>query len=226
MATFDAYYEATERRRLRRWAGATAISAIGLFAIANSVWAFEMPDSEALAPELVDFYTDNARRIVGGALLSLVSIALLVVSASALRGVLVDLEEDAMLGDVVFGGAMLTGVAGIGAETINMVGGMRAHDDELTEELALAVFDISYVLGSYAAALGVGLLLIAVGVASVRNRGLLPSWLGVVSVGLGLAMVTPLAAHYLGEYAVGPGFLILAALGALLLRDPPELSES
>jgi hypothetical protein len=43
-------------------------------------------------------------------------------------------------------------------------------------------------------------------------------------VAIGLAMVTPLAGYVLGEYTVGPCFLVVAVLGVLLLNDRKELS--
>jgi hypothetical protein len=99
-----------------------------------------------------------------------------------------------------------------------MAATLRAGDGELTEPLALALFDISYVFGSYASGIGFGVVMLAIGAAALRSRALLPRWLAVVAVVIGSAMVTPLAGYVLGEYTVGPCFLLLAVLGVLLLR--------
>jgi len=109
----------------------------------------------------VDFYNDLSGRIVAGGLLSLIAIALFVVFASALRSILIELEKDELLANVAFGGALLALATGLGAETINMAAALRAGDGELTQSLAKALFDTSYVLGYNAAGVGMGLLVLA-----------------------------------------------------------------
>ena len=199
--------------RMQLWAGASAVATAVLFAAANALWAFEMPDRGASGAELLDFYGDLSGRIVAGGLLSLIAIALFVVFASAFRSVLIELDGDELLANVAFGGALLGLAAGIGAETINMAAALRAGDGELTAPLALALFDTSYVLGYNAAGVGIGLVALATGAAALRARALLPRWLAVVALALGLALLTPLS-----EYVLGPAFLLLLVLGVLLLR--------
>lgn len=202
-----------------RWAGLSAIAAVLVFAAANVLWAFEQPAPGASGPELVDFYGDLSDRIVIGAFGSLVSIAIFVVFASALRSVLIELEGDELYANIAFGGTLLGLAAGLGAETINMAAAMRAGDGELTQPLALALFDISYVLGSYAGGIGFGLLTLATCAVALRARALLPRWLAVVGLAVGVALITPLAGYALGEYTVGPCFVILLILGIRLLRS-------
>jgi hypothetical protein len=62
-----------------------------------------------------------------------------VLFASGIRAILRELEGDDVLATTAFGGALLVMAAGLGAETINMVGALRAHDGQLTPELARAV---------------------------------------------------------------------------------------
>lgn len=88
----------------------------------------------------------------------------------------------------------------------------------LTEPLAQALFDISYVLGSYAGGIGFGVTLLAIVAVALRSGALLPRWLAMSALAIGLAMVTPLAGYVLGEYTVAPCFLLVAVLGVLLLR--------
>jgi hypothetical protein len=202
-----------ELPRIHRWAGVSAIAAALLFAGANALWGFEQPEWGAAAPELVDFYEDLSGRIVAGGLLSLVSIALFVVFASALRGLIVAIDGNELFANIAFGGSLLGLAAGIGAESINMAAAMRASDGELTEPLALALFDISYVLGYNAAGIGIGVLALAVGVVALRSGALLPRWLAVIAIVLGAGLLTPLS-----EYLLGPAFLLLLALGVLVLR--------
>jgi hypothetical protein len=189
-----------------------------VFSAANAIWAFEQPAPGSSAAELIDFYTDLSSRIVVGGLASLFSIAIWTFFAGALRSVLAELEGDELLADVAFGGTLLGLATGFGAEAVNMAAAFRADDGELTEPLALALFDISYVFGSYATGIGFGVALLAIGAVALRSGALLPRWLGLVALALGLAMVTPLAGYVLGEYTVAPCFLLLATLGVLLLR--------
>lgn len=204
--------------RAQRWAGVSAIAAVVLFLVANALWAFEQPAAGASGPELLDFYGDLSDRIVAGGLLSLTSIAISVVFASALRSVLIESEGDELLANVAFGGMVLGAAAGVGAEGINAAAAIRAGDGELSEPLALALFDISYMLGSYASGVGFGLVMLAVGWAALRNAALLPRWLAWVTVAVGVAMITPLFGFVLGEATVVPGFLIVVVLGIRLLR--------
>lgn len=220
-------YPSTARLpRSHRWTGLSALAGFIVFAAANAIWAFEQPARGSSAPDLVDFYTDLSERIVIGGLGSLFSIAIFVVFASGLRSILAELDGDELLADVAFGGAILGLAAGIGAESINMAAALRAGDGELTEPLSLALFDISYVFGSYAVGIGFGVTMLAVGAAALRTRALLPHWLAVVAVVIGVGMVTPLAGYALGEYTVAPAFLFLAVLGVLLLRGSALASRS
>jgi hypothetical protein len=206
-------YRSSGLPRAHRWAGLSAVGTAVLFASANALWGFEQPGPEASGPELLSFYGDLSGRIVVGALLSLISIAMFVVFASALRGVLIELEGDELLANVAFGGAILGLATGLGAETINMAAALRAGDGQLTGSLAQALFDISYVLGYNAAGIGIGLLTLSIGAAALRAKAMLPRWLAVVSLALGAALLTPLS-----HYVLGPSFLLLLILGVLLLR--------
>ena len=202
-----------ELPRSHRWAALSGIAAAIVFAVANALWALDQPAWGASGPELVDFYTDASDRIVAGGFLSLIAIALFVVFASALRSVLVDLEGDELLANVAFGGAILAMAAGVGAETINAAAALRAGDGELSESLAQALFDSSFVLGYYAAGIGLGLVALATAGAALRAKALMQSWLAIVGLALGAALVTPLS-----QLLLGPSFLYLLALGVLLLR--------
>lgn len=220
------YLTTRELPRAHRWAGISALSAFVLFSAANAIWAFEQPAPGSSAPDLVHFYTDLSSRIVVGGLGSLLSIAIFVVFASALRGILAELEGDELLANAAFGGTILGLAAGLGAESVNLAAALRAGDGELTEPLALALFDISYVFGSYATGIGFGVAMLAIGAVALRSGKLLPRWLAFVAVVIGLAMVTPLAGYLLGEYTVAPCFLLLAVLGVLLLRGSALASRS
>jgi hypothetical protein len=207
---------------VRRWTGLSAIAGFVVFSAANAIWAFEQPDPGASGAELVEFYTDLSSRIVAGGLGSLFSIGIFVVFAAGLRRTLAEVG-DRVLADAAFGGTILGLAAGLGAESVNMAAALRAGDGELSEAVAVALFDISYVFGSYASGIGFGVAALALGAAALRSGELLPRWLAWVGVAIGAAMVTPLTGYLIGEYTVGPALLLFAALGVLLLvrRDLP-----
>jgi hypothetical protein len=206
------YLRARALPRSHRYAGWSALVTAILFGIANALWVLDQPGFGVSAPHLVRFYRDSSGRIVTGALLSLVSFALFITFASAFRAVLVELEEDELHANMAFGSVLMVVAAGFGAETINMAAALRAGDGHLSGTLAQALFDSSYVLGYNAAGIGLGLLAIAVGAAALRVRALLPMWLRLVAVALGILLLTPLS-----RYLLGVGFLLLGILGARLL---------
>jgi hypothetical protein len=205
-----------------RWCGWSGVGAVVAFSAGNALWAFEQPNPAASGNELIDFYGANSGEIVAGAGLSLFSIALLTIFAGALRQVLRGLGRHGMLADTAFGGILLGLAAGLGAETINMAAAIRAGDDALSRPLAEALFDTSYVLGSYAAGIGLGVMMIAVGVIAIQSRRLLPQWLAAPAVALGVVLATPIGGYLLGEYTVAPAFVLILIVSVSLLRRPPE----
>jgi hypothetical protein len=203
----------------RRIAGLSGLAAAIVFGAGNALWGFEQPKSGAPAGEVVEFYADNSSEIVAGGSISLVSVALFVLFASAIRAMVREVDRDDVLATTAFGGAVLAMAAGLGAETINMVGALRADGGDLTPDLARALFEISYVLGFNAAGVGIGLFLLATAAAALRSRALLPRWLALLAIAVGLAFLTPLSV-----FLLGPGVLALAVASALLLRPAKALA--
>jgi hypothetical protein len=199
----------------RRVTGLAGLVVAIVFGAGNAMWAFDQPDAGAPGREIVAFYADASARIVAGASLSLVAIAVFVLFASGLRAILREYEDGDVLATTAFGGALLMVAAGLGAETINMVGALRADDGHLTKELGQAVFEISYVLGYNAAGVGIGVLLLATAAVALRARALLPRWLALLLAVVGLACLTPLS-----RFLLGPSVLLLAVLSARFLRAP------
>ena len=152
--------------------------------------------------------------IVAGASLSLLSVALFVLFASGVRAILREHEGEDLLAATAFGGALLLVAAGLGAETINMVGASRAGDGQLTPELGRALFEISYVLGYNGAGVGIGIFLLAIAAVALRARALMARWLALVLLVVGVAFMTPLA-----RFLVGPSLLLLIVASAQLLRS-------
>jgi MFS family permease len=196
-----------------RFAGWSALATTILFGIGNALWVFDQPGFGASGGHLVRFYREGSGRIVTGALLSLVSFALFLVFASAFRVVLVELEEDELHANMAFAGVLMVVAAGFGAEGINMAAALRAADGHLSEILAQALFETSYVFGYNAAGIGLGVLSVAVGAAALRARALLPRWLAAIAVVLGVLLLTPLS-----RYLLVAGFVLVGVVGYRLLQ--------
>jgi hypothetical protein len=208
-----------QRLATRRITGLAGLGVVVLFGVGNALWAFEQPDAGAPAREIVAFYTDTSTEIVIGGSLSLAAIALFVLFASGVRALLREHEADDLLATTAFGGALLAMAAGLGAETINMVGALRADGGELTRELGQALFEVSYVLGYNGAGVGIGIFALAIAAVALRSRALLPRWLALLLLMVGVAFLTPLS-----RFLLGPSILLLAVVSANLLR--PSASDA
>src|SRR5688572_1719595 len=127
----------------RRYAGWTGLAAAGIFAVANALWGIDMPEDGTSIPEVVAFYEDRADRIVIGGGLSIVAVSLFVAFAAGVRQVMLEAGGADYLATTAFGSVVLGMAAGLGAEATNMAAALRAQDDELTDTLAQALFEIS-----------------------------------------------------------------------------------
>jgi hypothetical protein len=184
-----------------------------LFGVGNALWVFDQPEAGATVGEITAFYTDTSARIIAGGSLSLLSIALLILFASGVRAILREYEGDDLLATAAFGGAILLVAAGLGAETLNMVGAWRADDGQLTPELGRALFEISFVLGYNGAGVGIGVLLLAIAAVALRARALMPRRLALLLCLVGLAFITPLS-----RFLLAPSILLLVLASVQLLR--------
>ena len=202
-----------QRLTTRRITGLAGLGAVLLFCIGNALWAFEQPDAGAPAREVVAFYTTNSTEIVVGASLSLFAVAFFVLFASGVRVILREHDGDELFATAAFGGALILVAAGLGAETINMVGALRAEDGSLTPQLGQSLFEISYILGYNGAGVGIGIMLLAVAAVALRTPALMPRWLALLLLVGGLASMTPLS-----RFLLGPAVLLLAVASVRLLR--------
>lgn len=183
-----------------------------LFAGGNALWALEQPEAGASAHRIVSFYQGASDRIIVGASISLLAGALLVFFASGVRTLLRDHAPDDTLPSAAFGGLLLVVAAGLGAETINMAGALRAQHGQLTPELSRALFETSYVLGYNAAGVGVAVLLGSIAAVAWSSPSLLPRWATVALFVVALAFVTPLS-----RFLLAPAILLLAVASVRLL---------
>jgi hypothetical protein len=206
--------------RARRYAGLSGIAFVVLFGAGSALWGLDMPAAGTPVTEILDFYRDTSGRIEAGASLSLLGVAAFLLFAAAVRRVLADAGGDDVLATTAFGGALLGLAAGLGAETINMVGALRASDDELSPELAQSLFEISQVLGSTATGVGIGVFALATAAVALRTGLILPRSLAIVTFAVGISLLTPLS-----RVNVVPGaamLLITSIIAVVLLKGTVE----
>jgi hypothetical protein len=149
---------------------------------------------------------------------AVVAVVLFAVFACALRRVLLDHGSGGLFADLALAGTLLGITPGPEAETVNLAAALRAGDEQLSEPLAATLFDVSYVLGSYAIGPGLGLLAAALGLAALRSPGLLPRPLALAGLVVAAALVTPRAGATIGEYTAAPPLVLVVAVGSRLLR--------
>jgi len=199
----------------RRYAGMSGLAFVVLFGAGSALWGLEMPAPGSPATEVVDFYRETSNRIVVGASLSLVGIAVFVLFAASVRQVLVEAGGDDFLATTAFGGALLGMAAGLGAETINMVGALRAHDGELSDALARSLFETSQILGSTASGVGVAIFALATAVTALRTGQVLPRSLALIVLAIGIVLLTPLS--HISEVTGGALLLVTLIIAPVLL---------
>jgi hypothetical protein len=199
--------------RSRRLTWIAGLAAAVLFMVGSGIWALDQPTAGASAEEIADFYSDASTRIVIGGSLTLVAIALFTIFASGMRLILREHDVDDLFGLTAFGGMLLLLAAGVGAETINMAGAMRAADDDLSAELGRSLFEISYVLGYNGAGVGAGTALLATAGAAWRSPGFLARRAAPVLAVAGLLLMTPLSVYLFGPTVVA--FAIVAGRAAV-----------
>ncbi len=207
-------------RGAERTAGVSGIAGAVLFGIGSAIWGLDMPEDGTPIAEVVDWYQDVADRIVIGGSLSLLAVAVFLLFAGAMRRVLADAEGEDLLASTAFGGLLLAMAVGIGAEGINLVAALHAQDGELSEGLAQPLFEISQILGGVLTAVGLGVFAIATAVVALRSGLVLPRWVAIVTLVLGIALLTPLA-HV--NWVAGAVLVLLGGMiGATLLLRAPE----
>jgi hypothetical protein len=206
----------------RRLIGAAGLTALLLFGVGNSLWAFDSPDSGAPAGELLRFYADKSSSIEVGVSLSFAALAAFLYFAVGLRELLARFDADGVLATTAFAGALVAALCGLGSQAINLAGGMLASNGNLGASTARTAFELARVFGFYAAPVGFGLLLIAIAAISLRARAIMPGWLARVTIAVGLALFTPVA-----PAALHPAVLLLIVVAVLVIRAPdPEAAPA
>jgi hypothetical protein len=190
---------AAPRDSFTRFAPLSGLAVFALFAVGNLLWSIDIPATDAGGAELASFYEDRSTQIIVGASLSILAVVLFVWFSALLRDRLeAELgDRGASLPTAAFGGAILAFTVGLGAETINMAGALRAASDEgISPGAAQAYFDISQILGFNAAGVGLATLIAATSVATIRGSRILPPGLVVPALILAVTLLIPVVVRF------------------------------
>jgi hypothetical protein len=200
--------------RVHRYAPLSGVAFVVLFAVGSTLWALDQPAIGADPSEIVDFYRGTSARILVGGSLSLVSIAPLVWFGSILRDALTEAESDHPTGLplTAFGGILLVCAVGLGAETINMVGAVRAEDDGGLSPGASA-------FGYWSAGAALAVVAASTAVVAIRTDRILSRRFAWATLALAAALMTPVLITSTGKFAFSLPLLLLAAISISIYRE-------
>jgi hypothetical protein len=208
--------------RVHRYAPLSGVAFVVLFAVGSTLWALDQPAIGADPSEIVDFYRGTSARILVGGSLSLVSIAPLVWFGSILRDALTEAESDHPTGLplTAFGGILLVCAVGLGAETINMVGAVRAEDDGgLSPGAAQTYLDVSSAFGYWSAGAALAVVAASTAVVAIRTDRILSRRFAWATLALAAALMTPVLITSTGKFAFSLPLLLLAAISISIYRE-------
>lgn len=194
-----------------RIGGAAGLVFVAVGAVELALAGGPVPRPGAGTEQAVGYFADGGA--AGAvAVLTAAAGALFLVFAAALRGVL----ADRWLGDLAWGGALVTVVLAFAGQATQQVGWMLAADLPAATVEALSTL-VGFLFGF--ALVGGAILAVVTGVAARRTRHL-PGWLGALG-GLVAAVVLAGVAGTPAAAAAFPTFLVwLVATSVVLLRLP------
>ena len=171
------------------------------------------------AADLVSFFSANSGSVTTGAYLALLGAAFLAVFAGSVAG-RIRAADGGFLADVVLaGGAASAATIGVGWAVMPIAAERATSAGGLDPATAVSLFDVySSMAGSVLPMLS-GALVAAAGLAALSTR-VLPGWLGIVSLLLALALVSPV-----GYLAVAGLALWVPVVGIALYIAPEPATE-
>lgn len=170
-----------------------ALSGAGFFVLATAgYFAYpSAPDFMAKAPAVQAFYVGQHGAVLAANTLYLLSGMLLLVFAAALRAELRggkggELTATAVFGALIAGASLMIASAGV-----DMAGALHVQEQgTIAPQSASVLWDLNHILFGLAAPMALAVAVLGCALASLRD-GALPSWLGAVSLALGVALAIP-----------------------------------
>jgi hypothetical protein len=196
----------TRWERLAPLSGVLAfvLTAVGLVLTSDS------PDFLAEPREIADYYADDSGKVIGAAYIGLLGTVAYIVFVGVLRNRLRRAEgPEGRLSAIAFAGGVAAAAPLLMIDIFNLAGGLRADEDgRIDPGTAASLFDLSG-LSLVAAAMAVSVLVFATAALALRT-GVLPRWLGWISVLVGIGLLTPVSYIFLALFLVW--MLVVAVL--------------
>jgi hypothetical protein len=178
---------------LARWQRMEPLAGV-LFVVLGVIALFTAGGEDFLADpsELADFYADDSGRIIAGEIIGGFAIFVFFWFVGAVRNRLrVSETPEGGLPALAFGGGIAGATLVLVANAATMAAAFRADDDgRIDPAAAAALNDLSSVIVGIAAPVAMAVFLAATGVVSIAT-GVLPRWLGWVSLLLALGFLIP-----------------------------------
>ncbi|HET7054009.1 MAG TPA: hypothetical protein VFI09_08860 [Solirubrobacterales bacterium] len=200
-----------------------ALSGAGFFVLATAGhFAYpSAPDFMAKAPAVQAFYVAHHGAVLASNTLYLLSGMLLLVFAAALRAALRGDERGELTATAVFGALIAGASMMIASSAVDMAGALHVQEQGTIAPQSASVFwDLNHVLFGLAAPMALAVALLGCALASLRDHAL-PSWLGAVSLVLGIALAIPPI-----NYVAIVVFIFWSLAASIVLALPGEVDVS
>lgn len=200
-------------QRKRNLAPLTGVLFVVLVIIAFIPLGGNTPEGDDSAQKVVSFYSDHeTREIIASIVLALGAVALLFFAATLKQRLEGARPDRGILPTVVFGAGIVASGGFLAAATLHLALADYASDIDASAAQALNAIDSDFFLPF---AMGIAALVFATSLWLVRNKLLLPTWIGWVGIIIFIVSFTPV-----GFIAFGlAGIWIIVVSILLYLRD-------
>jgi len=199
-----------QKRNLAPLTGAlfVVLTLVAFFAIGGNT-----PEGDDSAQKVVSFYSDHeTKEIIAAVVLALAAVALLFFSATLRQRLEAASPDRGILPTVALGAGIIASGGFLAAATLHFALADYAGDIDATAAQALNALDADFFLPFVA---GLATMILATSLWLVRNRSLLPTWLGWVGIIIFIVCFTP--AGFIGFGLAGIWILVVSIM--LYLRD-------
>jgi hypothetical protein len=183
----------TEVVMLARWQRFEPLTGV-VFVVLALISVLTAPGEDFLADpaEVADYYVDNSGRILVAAIIGGYAVFAFLCFVGAVRNRLrVTETPEGGLPALAFGGGVAAAALILVANTATMAGAFRADEDgEINPSVAAALNDVSSMIIGIAAPVALAVFVAATGLVSI-GTGVLPRWLGWLSLVLALGFLLP-----------------------------------
>ena len=213
---------------LARWQRIEPLAGI-VFVVLAVIAVVTAPGEDFLADpaELADYYVDNSDRVIVAEIIGGIAIFAFFFFVGAVRNRLrVSETPEGGLPALAFGGGIAAATLILVANAATMAGAFRAEEDgQIDPAIAAALNDVSSLIIGIAAPVALAVFVAATGVVSIAT-GVLPRWLGWLSLLLALGFLIPFISYIFwlpfGLWVLVVGVLLYMRPGEEALRRTPS----